>query len=148
MRRRTEIMSKPVFVRPVKPEEGQLYFDWAKENPVNEFDPEVALFPSSRTWCAFDSDGPVAFQTVQQPLMLESLAPRPGASRLQIASALRELTQNAVSQAIMGGVGEIYFLGSSEETNRFAENQIFERLPYSVYRVKIKDLENKQYART
>lgn len=121
-----------------------MFIDWALENSsANAFDPEVPAFPSSRTWCAFDSDGPLAFQTAQQPMMLESLAPRPGSSKLQIAGALRELTQNAVSQAILSGVGEIYFLGSDEETSKFAENHIFERLPYSVYRVKIKDLEGK-----
>ena len=118
-----------------------MYFDWATENKANEFDPQVALFSSSTTWCAYDKDGPVAFQTIQRPLMLESLAPRPGAARLQIASALRELTQNAITQASLSGAGEIYFLGSSEETNEFATNNIFEEVPMKIFRVKLKDLE-------
>ena len=133
-------MSKPVFVRPVRPDEGQMFFDWSKENPENEFDPQVALFPSSTTWCAFDKDGPLAFQTIQRPFMLESLAMRPGATNMQTASALRELTQNAVTQAAGNGVGEIYFLGSSEATNDFAKAHIFEELPYKVFRVKLRDL--------
>ena len=90
---------KPIFVRPAQSEEAQQYFDWALENPVNEFDPEVAKFPSSVTWTAYDQDGPVAFQTIQRPLVLESLAPRPGLSKLQTAQVLKEFTQNAVTQA-------------------------------------------------
>lgn len=133
-------MSKPVFVRPVRPGEAQTYFDWATENKVNEFDPQVALFPSSSTWCAFDRDGPLAFQTLQRPFVLESLAPRPGATKLQIASALKELTQNAVTQAVINGIGEIYFLGSDSATNEFASSHIFEEVPMKVYRAKIKDL--------
>ena len=133
-------MTKPIFVRPVRPDEGQMYFDWMQETPSNEFDPQVALFPTSSTWCAFDKDGPLAFQTIQHPFMLESLAVRPGATKLQAAAAMKELTQNAVTQAAGIGVGEIYFLGSDDETNTFATNHIFEKLPYTVYRAKIKDL--------
>jgi hypothetical protein len=134
-------MSKPVFVRSVKPDEGKIFLDWVRENPVNEFDPDVALFPSSITWCAYDKDGPLAYQTVQRPLMLESLAPRPGATKQQVASALKELTQNAVTQAGLSGAGEIYFLGSDSATSEFATNHIFEEVKMKVYRVKIKDLE-------
>lgn len=133
-------MSKRVFVRPIRPEESQQFFDWAQENPKNEFDSEVPKFPSSRTWCAYDSDGPLVYQTVQQPLMLESLATRPGATPLQVASSMKELTQNAVTQAHIAGVGEIYFLGSDSATDEFAANKIFERVNFPVYRVKIKDL--------
>lgn len=134
-------MSKPIFVRMIRPEESKMFIDWALENSsANAFDPDVPAFPSSRTWCAFDSDGPVAFQTAQQPMMLESLAPRPGSSKLQIASALRELTQNAVTQASIIGIGEIYFLGSSDDTNKFAANHVFEEVPMKIFRLKLKDL--------
>ena len=133
-------MSKPVFVRSANPEETQMFFDWAKENAHGEFDPEVARFKSSITWCAYDKDGPLVFQTAQRPIMLESLAIRPGATNLQVASAMRELTQNAVTQASIIGAGEIYFLGSSDDTNKFATNHIFEEVPGKMYRLKIKDL--------
>lgn len=129
-----------VFVRAAKPEEAQMFFDWAKENTHGEFDEEVARFSSSVTWCAYDKDGPLVFQTVQRPLMLESLAPRPGATKEQVALSMKELTQNAVTMAHSMGAGEIYFLGTEDGTNTMAENQIFEELPYKVFRVKIKDL--------
>lgn len=117
-----------------------MYFDWMQENPSNEFDPQVALFPTSSTWCAFDKDGPLAFQTIQHPFMLESLAMRPGATKLQTAAAMKELTQNAVTQAAGIGVGEIYYLGSDASTDKFATTYIFEELPFKIFRVKLRDL--------
>jgi hypothetical protein len=54
--------------------------------------------------------------------------------------ALKELTQNCVTQAHITGAGEILFLGSEQGTNEMAANHLFEELPYKVYRLKIKDL--------
>ena len=131
-----------VYVRPIRPDEAQIFFDWSVENAdKSQFDPVVALFPSSSTWCAYDSTGPLAYQTLQQPIMLESVAPRPGLTPVQMASCLKELTQNAVTQASVRGVGEILFLGSDEDTNLFASSHIFEEVNMKVYRVKIADLE-------
>lgn len=129
-----------VFVRQILPEESDMFIGWARENAKGNFDPQVALFPTSRTWCAYDKDGPLVYQTVQQPLMLESLAPRPGATREQIAVAMKELTQNAITQAHLGGSGEIYFVGSDAGTDALATNQIFEEVPGKMYRLKIKEL--------
>lgn len=133
-------MSNRIYVRPAQSHEGQLVFDWGMENAKGNFDPEVARFGSSITWCAYDADGPLCFQTIQRPLMLESLAPRPGATKQQIASAMKELTQNAVTQAHVMEAGEVYFLSSDEDTDEFAANHIFEKLPYSVFRVKLRNL--------
>ena len=142
-------MPKRIYVRPIDPEEVEQFFDWAQENSdKSEFDPAVPLFRSSSTWCAYDEDGPVAFQTLQQPIMLESLAPRPGASEIQIASALKELTQNAITHAHCRGAGEVYFLGSDDSTSAFAANKIFEELPFKCYRVKLADLEGKNDSQT
>ena len=129
-----------VFVRPILETEGQQFLDWSLENSHGEFDPQVPLFNSTRTWCAYDKDGPLVYQTVQRPLMLESLAPRPGTTKEQVAIAMKELTQNAITQAHLGGSGEIYFLGTEDGTNNMATNQIFTKLPYSVYRAKLKDM--------
>lgn len=131
---------RSIFIRLAKEEEAQLYFDWAQENPVNEFDPEVAKFPSSVTWAAYDQDGPVAFQTIQRPLVLESLAPRPGLSKLQTAQVLKEFTQNAVTQCHLQGAGEILFLGSDPATDEFAQNWVFEKVEMPVYRLKLREL--------
>lgn len=130
-----------IYVRTARENEAQLFFEWAKENEERgKFDPDVARYPSSTTWCAYDKDGPLVFQTLQRPIMLESLAPRPGATKSQIALAMKELTQNAITQSHLAGIGEIYFLGSDKDTDSLATNQIFEELPFKVYRVRIKDL--------
>jgi hypothetical protein len=129
-----------IYVRPAQSHEGQLVFDWGMENAKGNFDPEVARFKSSITWCAYDKSGPVCFQTIQRPLMLESLAPRPGATKEQLALAMKELTQNAITQSWVCDAGEIYFLSSDSETDKFASNHIFEELPYKVFRCKLKDL--------
>ena len=128
------------YVRPITANEGQLFFDWAKENPHGEFDPQVPMFPSSTTWCAYDKDGPLVFQTVQRPLMLETLAPRPGATKEQVALAMKELTQNAITLAHSQGAGELYFLSTEPGKDNMAANQIFTELPYKVFRAKLKDL--------
>lgn len=129
-----------IYVRPAQSHEGQMVFDWGTENSKGNFDPEVAQFKSSITWCAYDIEGPLVFQTIQRPLMLESLAPRPGATKAQVASAMKELTQNAVTQAHVMEAGEIYFLSSDPETDEFASSHIFEKLPYTVFRCKLRDL--------
>lgn len=136
-------MSKQIYVRPILPEESQMYFDWATESKINEFDSSVCLFPSSTTWAAFDESGPVAFQTLQAPIMLESLAPRPGLSPAQTAQALKELTQHAITLAYSRGAGEIYFLGTDADTDVFATSHIFQELPHKIFRAKLADLEGK-----
>ena len=137
-------MSNRVYVRPIEPGEADLFYGWSKENADKSgFDPAVPLFRSSTTWCAYDSTGPLVYQTLQQPVMLESVAPRPGLSPVQIASCLKELTQNAITQAHSRGAGEIYYLGTDADTDTFASNKIFEPLPYRVFRVKLADLEGK-----
>lgn len=77
---------------------------------------------------------------VQVPLMMESVATRPGADKKEIAVALKELTQECVTQCHIRGAGEIYFLGTDAGTDAMAANQIFEKLNYTVYRLRIKDL--------
>jgi len=72
--------------------------------------------------------------------MLESLAPRPGATKEQVALAMKELTQNAITQAHISGAGEIYYLGSDADTDALSTNQIFEEVKMKVFRVKVREL--------
>jgi hypothetical protein len=69
---------------------------------------------------------------------MESVASRPGAEKIDIAMALKEFTQNCVTQAHITGAGEILFLGSEQGTNEMAANHLFEEAPYKVYRLKVK----------
>ena len=119
-----------------------MVLDWSKENPLNGFDPEVLNFPTTITLCAYDKEGPAAFLPFQQPYMVESFAPRPGLSKLQAAAAFKEMFQAIVTQAHVRGVGEIYYLGTDEDTNDMTTSRMFEELPYKVYRVKVRELES------
>ena len=76
----------------------------------------------------------------KSPMLLESLAIRPGATNKEVSLALKELIQACVTLGHMKNTGEIYFLGTNEETNKFAENTIFEKLPWPVYRLRLSDL--------
>ena len=73
--------------------------------------------------------------------MMEALAIKPDADPVDVAVALKELTQNLVTQCHIDGCGEIYFLCKEESTQRYAEKQAFEKLPWNVYRIKVGDLE-------
>jgi hypothetical protein len=135
-------MHNLVFVRPAKPDDTKKFVDWSLETPDNEFDPEVVKYPSTFVLCAYDKDGALAYQPIQQAFIMDSFASRPGASKPQVATAMKELFQEAVTQAHLKGVGEIYFLGTEAGTNHMTTNQeVFEKLPWSVYRVKIRELE-------
>lgn len=134
-------MRNHLFVRPAKPEDSEQFLEWSRNTPDNGFDSKVASYPSTITWCVYDRFGPLAYMPMQCPLVMDSLASRPGASKSEIAAALKELTQEFVTQAHIRGSGEILFLGTEEGTDQMARNQIFEELPYKVYRLKIRDLE-------
>jgi hypothetical protein len=129
-----ETMHNLVFVRPVKPDDTKKFVDWSLETPDNEFDPEVVKYPSTFVLCAYEP--------IQQAFIMDSFASRPGATKLQIATAMKELFQETVTQGHLKGVGEIMFLGTEKGTEHMTTNQeVFEKLPWSVYRVKIRELE-------
>lgn len=140
-------MRRWIFIRPAKPEDAEQFLEWSLATKGNEFDPAAAKHASTITLCAYDQTGPLAYLPLQQPIMqpffLESLAARPGLTKAETAAVLKEFMQAAVTLAEIKGVGEIYFLGTEEGTDAMAANQMFEKLPYTVYRVRVKDLEGK-----
>lgn len=136
-------MKNHVFVRPARIEDKELFVNWTIGTKYNLFDSKVITYPSTYIRCAFNKKGPIIFLPVQRPLMMEALAINPDADKIDVAVALKELTQDTVSQAYANGSGEIYFLCQEESTEKFAEHNGFERLPYSVFRMKLSDLERK-----
>jgi len=107
----------------------------------NLADSKVLLYRNTMTWCAYDQNGPIVFVPVQKPAMMEALAINPDADPVDVAIALKELTQTIVTQCHIEGTGEVYFLCKEESTQRFAEKQLFEKLPWNTYRVRLSDLE-------
>jgi len=134
-----------IFVRPARPEDASVFLEWQKDNP--NFDPNSVTKQDSFTLVAFDEEGPVAFLPVQtakvDPLVLESVAFRPGANNLLQSFALKELTKATITIGFMRGTEEIYFLADNESTAKFAEKHKFERVPWPVYRLRMADLEGK-----
>lgn len=130
-----------IFVRPARPADAPAFTKWSLNTKDNLFDPDVAMYPTTVVWTAFNKKGPVAFMPVQRPLMLESLAINPQAGRLDVATALKELAQNAVTQAHAQGAGEIYFVCKDESTIEFAKRLAYKEMPYRIFRIKLKDLE-------
>jgi hypothetical protein len=132
---------KPVFVRSARKDESDRFKEWALANAEkNGLDLGVLTYPSTTVLCAFDETGPLAYLPVQQPAFMESLAPRPGLTDHDRAMVFKALTQTLVTQCASSGKGEIYFLASDKDTAEFAENHKFEKVPYAVYRLKLKDL--------
>lgn len=132
---------KQIFVRPARSSDAELFLKWSLENTKSDFDPAAAQHASSFVMCAYDKTGPLLFVPVQQPLFLETLAIRPGLDPAEMVTAWKNLLQVVVSQCYIRGSGEIYFLGTEETTERFTEKRGFEKLPYSIYRLKLADLE-------
>lgn len=156
-------MRSHIYCRIARETEARVFFEWAMANGErNDFDPMVVTYENTITACAFDEDGPLAFLPLQQPLLvdaeskprpvaetpmfLEGMAFRPGISKLDTSRVMKELLQFAVSLGFLKGTGEIYFLGSDEGTDTLAANQIFKRLPHTVYRLRLSDLEKKTCA--
>jgi hypothetical protein len=129
---------KLTFVRPVRETDAPKFIEWSKENPA--FDPKVALYPSTMNYAAFKKNKIVLYAPVQKPLFIEALAINPEASEMEIASAMCEITQEAVSKAYREGSGEIYFLGTNEDTIVYA-SKCFEEVPYRLFRLRISNIE-------
>lgn len=135
-------MRKYTYVRPARPEDRELFVKWTEDNlSRNAADPEVITYPTTFVLCAYDDKGPLVFMPIQQPLFLESLAIRPDADVISVAGALRDLFKAVVTQAHLKGSGEIYFISDEESIQEFAKNQVFKKMPVSLYRVKLSDLE-------
>lgn len=133
----------PTFVRMARQSDGPEYLEWAKDQP--DVDLFIPLHPGTFVLAAYDKSKKIALLPVQRPYVLETLAPNPEASELEVTSALREFIQYLVTRSQAENVAEIYFLGSDEDTSTFAQNRIFEKLPYTVYRCRISDLEPKEH---
>lgn len=128
-----------IYVRPARNGEAKDFLNWSIGQ--EGFDAEVAARPDTFTIAAYDKQKVIAYMPFHQPIMLETIAFNPEATELEKVSAMKELIQFVVAQCHLRGVSEIYFLGSDKSTNEFAQNHIFERVDYPVYRVKISDLE-------
>jgi hypothetical protein len=130
-----------IFVRPTRPDEAQMYFNFATSTPDNLFDPAVAAYPSSINLCAYSQDGIILFAPVQQPFFMDALAFSPTSGHIDRAVAMKEVVQALVTQAHIKGIGEIYFYCKEPSTQAFAEKNGFEKINFPLYRMRLSDLE-------
>jgi hypothetical protein len=131
-----------VIVRPGRFSDHQTMREWFASVPdQNLFDPDVLDHESTFTLCAFDDSGPLVYVPVQRPLMMESLAIRPGLDNRRIALSLAELTRSTILRAYDLDAPEVYFLCENEQTLQYATRHLFKEVSYPLRRVNLRELE-------
>jgi hypothetical protein len=126
------------FVRPAGESDTKQFIDWSMKTKNNLFDPTVKL---ALVACAYNQDRVVLYAPVQRPMFMEALAINPEASELEVAAALKAVIQFLVSQAHITGASEVYFYCADERTAEYAKRQLFEEVPFRLFRIKLSDLE-------
>jgi hypothetical protein len=79
----------------------------------------------------------ICYMPVVPVIMLESLAPRPGATPVEMANALKVLVQGTVMLAAANGSRELVFWGTDEATCGLAEHAGFEKVDMPLYRMRL-----------
>ena len=128
-----------IFVRPYRPADLEKLVSWGSVNKA--WDSKILTYPSSFGLAAFNNTGTLGFLPVQRPLVMEAMGFHPLTTDSQKALVMKELTHALIFDAYLLGSGEIYFMGSDNGTNDFAERQGFKKLDMPMYRVRVGDLE-------
>jgi hypothetical protein len=95
-------------------EQGKNFCDWVWSIPTN-FDPETVSYPRAVIAKASADGEPFMYVPVHPVLRFESLAPKPGTSKLQIAQGLREICRIVDQAAKQTGFAECEMLTNSED---------------------------------
>lgn len=129
---------KDVIVKPVEKEDLKQLGEWLNANiSKNGLDPDIFTYPSLE-WMKAVKDGEVlAYLPIHAVVAIESLAPNPSCQNGELALAMKQMVTCVAFTAYTKGAREIYFMGSSEETNSFAEKHGFEKLETPVYRLRL-----------
>lgn len=114
-----------MWVRPIRQADIPLVSDWITKTKNNQFDPDTISYPETSVYCASDGE-PVCYLPVQAVAMLESLATKPGTSKIKVARALAALIRSIALLASNKGLHEMYFLSGDPATVAFAKKHGFE----------------------
>ena len=129
---------KRVKVREAECRDLKEFGEWLYANrKLNHFDPNIFGYKSTRILAAEDRDGLVLFLPYQMVLMTDSLAPKPGVSKLKKGLALRECIYSLIDHARESGIGEIYFVATDKETEDFAVSQKYEVIEGKLMRLTV-----------
>ena|ERR1051326_880828 len=120
-----------VIVRLSGPDDVDQMKEWLTRARDGElFDVDVLTHASTFGLTAMRTvDGALGHIAVQQPLMLESYAPKPGLGPELAGMALARLTEYAIGEAYRRDAGELYVLSRDVDTLKFAERHHFKPLP-------------------
>lgn len=131
---------KQIWVRPVTQDDLENMAHWLVLNgDKNLLDLDVAKYPETTHLCAHDGK-PLLYLPVQLTAMLESLAPRPDASRQELAAALEKLMKVVIFLALKNGLHELYFVTTDQQLEQFAVRHGFEVMPGTTLRLKLDKL--------
>lgn len=121
-----------------RPEEAAQVMEWIQAHPENDFDPDIANYPTLQVFCAYSDDGPEAYLPTHNVKVLESTALKPGLEISVAAQALRDFTKAAELMASSQNIRELYFLCRDEALTAMATNHGYEVMNFKVLRMKLK----------
>ena len=116
--------------------EVPLYQDWAMKATNNLYDPQVAGYPCTEVLVA-ENGQPLVFLPIQQAVVMDALAPKPGIEKREMALALKELVKMTAFMAHRAHLREIMFFSADEDVNEMAERYGFEKIEHPVLRLKL-----------
>jgi len=129
---------KQVFVRFAEERDNPQFTAWMNAaQDINLFDPAVMSYPTTRTLLAHNGEA-LVYMPIQNALMMESLAPKPGITPIEEAIALREITKAVALLASQQQIRETYFLCKDERVVKFASAHGYEVLPWTTMRMRLK----------
>lgn len=129
-------MRPPIFARPFRKEDAQQFSEWAIGNAANSgLDAGVLGYPSTEIICAERGGNPVLYVPIQRCLVMESMAPNPQASDVELALALDRIVSTVVWKSRQEGNGEILFSPSEPRIRALALANGFKDYPMMRIRV-------------
>jgi hypothetical protein len=129
---------KQVYVRFANQADAPQFSEWVTAaREINLFDPAVMDYPTTRTLVAHNGE-PLLYMPVQQVLMMESLAPKPGLTPIEEGLALREITKAVALLGSQASIRESYFLCKDERVVKFGAAHGYELLPWKTMRMRLK----------
>ncbi len=138
-------MAHQVWIRPFNDKdegERRLLVEWlyaARER--NRFDPVIFERGQVALFTFFDDTGVIGFVPISLAYVVESLAFKPGLSRITEAKALQSMQQMLVCRATEKNIPDAYFAVSDEAVKAFAQNYGWQEVQGSIMNLNFAHLE-------
>ncbi len=131
---------KRIAIRRATEADKPQFLQWlARIADKNLIDPDVLTYPATTVLCAYDTESgkPLLFVPIQSVFMVESLAPSPEITELEMAKSLEKLIDVLVWESRNGGRGEIYYPCADETVIAIGERHGFKRVGHPVLKAKL-----------